>query len=77
MLDLFETNGSSPPPHPDLLVTGGGTLYLLFATSPAGAAWIEAHVSNDAQWFAGGVAVEHRYIRDIVAGAARDGLRVQ
>ena len=62
---------------PDLLVTGGGTLYLLFATSPAGETWIEEHIPDDAQWFAGGVAVEHRYVRDIVAGAVSDGLRVR
>ena len=76
MLDAFQTGGTSPP-RPDLLVSGGGTLFLLFATSPRGDAWIEDHIPDDAQWFSGGVAVEHRYIGDIVAGAISDGLRVR
>lgn len=59
---------------PDLLVTGGGTLYLVFATSPVGEAWVEEHVPADAQRFAGGVAVEHRFIRDLILGARADGL---
>jgi hypothetical protein len=73
-LDAFETNGSSPP---DLIVSGGGTLYLLFATSPVGEAWVEEHIPDDAQRFAGGVAVESRYIGAIVAGAVADGLKVR
>jgi hypothetical protein len=76
MIDAFKTNGKSPPP-PDLLVSGDGRLYLLFATSPAGESWIEEHIPDDAQRFAGGVAVEHRYIADIVSGAVADGLRVR
>lgn len=58
-LDAFTTGGTSPP-RPDLLVSGGGTIYLLFATSPRGETWIDEHIPEDAQWFAGGVAVEHR-----------------
>lgn len=76
MLDAFQTGGTSPP-RPDLLVSGGGSLYLLFATSLRGETFIDEHIPTDAQWFAGGVAVEHRYIGDIVAGAISDGLRVR
>jgi hypothetical protein len=39
--------------------------------------WIEAHISEDATWFGGGVGVEHRYIRDTVVGAVTDELRVR
>lgn len=60
----------------DLLVHGGGTVYLLRPVSPAGAAWVDEHIPGDATWFGGAVAVEHRYIRDIVVGAVSDGLRV-
>lgn len=42
-LDAFATGGTSPP-RPDLLVSGSGTLYLLFATSPRGETWIDEHV---------------------------------
>ena len=75
-LDAFETGGSSPP-RPDLLVCGGGTVYLLFATSSAGESWLDEHIPEDATWFGGGVAVEHRYVGDIVSGAINDGLRVR
>jgi hypothetical protein len=77
MLEAFKSAGSSPPQDTDLLICGGGTVYLVFAVSPAGDSWIENHVPDDAQWFAGGVAVEHRYIGAIVAGAVADGLRVR
>jgi hypothetical protein len=76
MLEAFETAGTSPPQQPDLLISGGGTVYLLFAVSPTGASWIEEHTPDDAQWFAGGVAVEHRYVEAIVVGATADGLPV-
>jgi hypothetical protein len=76
MLNAFETNGSSPPLHPDLLVSGGGTVYLLHPTSRRGRRWIADHIRDDAQCLGSAVAVEHRYIADIVTGAIADGLRV-
>ena len=77
-LDAFRTGGTSPPPpQPDLLVRGEGTVYLLFATSPVGEAWIDEHLPEDALQFVGGIAVEHRFIADIVAGAVHDGLVVR
>ena len=67
-----------PHENADLLVHGGGTVYLLRAVSPRGEAWIAENISADAMRFSGGaVVVEHRYIHDIVAGAIRDGLRVR
>ena len=75
-LDAFETGGSSPP-GPDLIVSGGSSIHLLFATSPMGEARVDDHIPDDALWFAGGIAVEHFYIGDIVARAVADGLRVQ
>jgi len=59
----------------DLLVHGGGSVYLLRPTSPVGVAWVDQHISPDATWFGGAVVVEHRYIRDI--GIIDDGLEVQ
>ena len=79
-LDLFKTNGSSPPPPPpkvDLLVHGGGSVYLLRPVSQVGEAWIEEHLPADATWFGGAVVVEHRYIHNIVIGAVTDGLGVK
>jgi hypothetical protein len=76
----FGAAGNSPPKkkgHPDLLVHGEGTVYLIHAVSPAGHAWIENHIPSDAPRFGDAVAVEHRFIADIVLGAIRDGLEVQ
>jgi hypothetical protein len=61
----------------DLLVQGGGSVYLLRPISPAGGAWVDQHIPSDATWFGGAIAVEHRYIHDIVAGAISDGLEVR
>ena len=75
-LDAFKTNGGSPP-KVDLLVHGGGSVYLLRPASEAGTAWLDQHITPDASRFGGAIVVEHRYIRDIVAGAVSDGLRVR
>ena len=77
----FGTAGSSPPKRrtrrPDLLVYGEGTVYLLHAATPTGHAWIDEHISPDAPRLGAGVAVEHRYLRDIIFGAVADGLVVR
>ena len=69
--------GKPRPSKFDFLVHSEGTVYLLRAASPAGAAWIEAHIPADATWFGGAVVVEHRFIGNIVRGAVADGMRVR
>jgi len=79
-LDAFQTAGSLPPSHEpetDFTVSDRGSIFLLAPLTPAAYAWCDDHIPDDAQWLAGAVAVEHRYIRDIVVGAQRDGLRVR
>ena len=66
-----------PKRKPDLLVYGGGTLYTLHAVSRRGERWITEHIADDAPRLGTAIAVEHRYIRDIVVGAVSDGLRVR
>jgi hypothetical protein len=58
----------------DLLVHGGGSVYLVRTVSPFGAAWVDEHIPADAMWFGGAVVVEHRYVADLLYGAADDGL---
>jgi predicted thioesterase len=60
----------------DVLVSGSGTLYLVRSASKAGAEWMDEHLPEDAQTLGRAVAVEHRYIGDIVAGMQADGLVV-
>jgi hypothetical protein len=61
----------------DLLVHGHGTLYLLRAASERGQKWLDEHVSEDHQEWAGAILVEARFISDIVRGAVADGLQVR
>jgi hypothetical protein len=61
----------------DLLVQGGGSVFLLRPSSRKGCCWLKEYTLADAMWLAGALVVEHRYIRDIVAGALCDGLRVR
>ena len=77
MLDLFKTNGSSPPA--DITVQNEGSIYILRGRTDIGKDWIEEHCQEgDYNPFGEGARlVEHRYIADIVGGAAGDGLRVE
>ena len=86
-LDAFKTNGSSPPkrfhgyfpgqvadnPPSDFLVSNHGTIFLLEPMTDAAVAWVDAYLPADLQLFGASIAVEHRYIRDIVEGAVAAG----
>lgn len=61
----------------DLLVHGEGSIYLLRPTSRRGQRWVDEHISDDRQEWAGAIVVEHRYIGDLVQGAIADGLAVR
>lgn len=61
----------------DLLVYGSGSPYFLHPVSPTAHAWLADHIEPEAQQLGDAIAVEHRYIRDIVLGARADGLEVR
>lgn len=68
------------PISPDFYVEGEGrfcTIYLLRPLTPAAIEWVEEHIPEDAQRLGNAVAVEHRYISDIVESIQNDGLAVQ
>ena len=77
MLDLFETNGSSPPA--DITVQHGGSIVILRGQTDAGKDWIEDHCEEGVfnPFGPGARLVERRYIGPIVDGAISDGLVVQ
>jgi len=60
----------------DLVVTGGGTVYLLDPVSDVGKDWCAEHLPEDATRWGTAYAVEHRYIGPIIEGAQNDGLVV-
>lgn len=67
---------SSGTKQADFLLSGGGSLYVLTPMSEQSTEWIDKHIDPSAQSFGGGIAVEHRYIQDIVEGIKNDGMSV-
>lgn len=62
--------------QPDFVVQNEGTIYILHPHSQAAYEWIFQNLPADAQRWAGGVVIEHRYIGDILFGIENDGLVV-
>ena len=60
----------------DVIVSGGGTVYLVSPATPDGREWMDRNLPEDAQTLGDSVAVEHRYIEAIVEGMKGDGLVV-
>lgn len=58
----------------DFSVENHGSIVLLRPLTPAAEAWIEEHIPDDAQTFGNAIAVEPRYIQDIINGIVADGL---
>lgn len=57
----------------DYEVSGGGSLFILMPLNDRARQNLEAGVSGEAHWFAGGVAVEHRYIVPLVEQLRSEG----
>jgi hypothetical protein len=60
----------------DFRVENHGSIFLLRPLSKEGEDWAKSHLPDDAQTFGNAVAVEPRYINDIVNGICDDGLVV-
>jgi hypothetical protein len=65
------------PNNPDYEVSGGGTVYIVTPLNPAAQQNLESGVGSDAQWWAGGVAVEHRFISDLVDQLREEGWAIR
>jgi len=61
----------------DVCVTGSGSICLLGWITSRGKEWMRENLPSDAQMLGESVAVEHRYIGDIVQGMRADGLVVE
>ncbi len=64
---------------PDFAVgSDGRSIYTFTPLTDAARAWLDANVAADSWQFLGGsLAVDHRYIADLVAGAIADGFTVR
>jgi hypothetical protein len=60
----------------DFTVANHGSIFLLTPRTPAAFAWVEAHIPDDAQTLGLSIAIEHRFIVDLVEGILGDGLVV-
>ena len=60
----------------DFLVRNEGTIFLLEPKNDVAVAWVDEHLPADRQLWGASTVVEHRYIRDIVAGIQSAGLAV-
>jgi hypothetical protein len=59
----------------DARVENHGSLFLVRALTDCALAWLEEH--TDGQWLGNGLAVEHRYVTDLVAGLRDAGFIVE
>lgn len=62
-------------PQADVEVSDHGTIVLFRPLTEACRAWIAENVAEEAMWFGGALAVEHRYARGLVEGMIENGLR--
>ena len=58
----------------DFTVANHGSIFMLYAKSEAAREWVAEHLPSDAQTFGGGIAIEPRYVMDILLGIVNDGL---
>ncbi len=61
----------------DFEVSGGGTLFLVTPLNADAREHLESNVGDEAQWFAGGLACEHRYIMPLVENLRAEGYVVR
>lgn len=58
----------------DIKVENHGSIVLVRPLTEAAETWIEENVSNEAQWFGGGLVVEHRFLENLLGGMVNAGL---
>ncbi|TXH48010.1 MAG: hypothetical protein E6Q97_26075 [Desulfurellales bacterium] len=63
-------------PGPDFVIAGHGSIVLLTPVSREAEEWLAEAVSSDAPRWGRGLAVEPRYVAEIVNGIVSDGLTI-
>ena len=69
----------STKPQADVVVSGGGSLYVFRILSEPARSWVEENVSQEGFQpnFPDTLYVEHRYVRELAAGMQQHGLVVR
>ena len=71
------TSANPKPRVYDFRVTGGGTIYLVHPLNKHAAKHLKENVQEDAQWMGDALAVEHRYIVDLIIALRQHGYEVE
>jgi hypothetical protein len=59
----------------DFLVSDEGTIWLFSPVTPAAFEFLSEHIEEDALYFGTSLAVEHRFVYDLLIGLREHGLR--
>lgn len=62
-----------PPPKWDFVFQQEGNIYIINPTNQEAYDWLRSVISEDSTWIGRALAVEHRYIADIINGIHQDG----
>jgi len=60
----------------DFIVSDHFTIFLLTPLTESATDWVSEHLPPDALRFGDSIAVEHRFIGDIIDGVQQDGLTI-
>ncbi len=61
----------------DIQVQNHGSIFLFHPLSDLGRKWLHETAPEDAQFFGGSLAVEHRFAQDVAHFAQSEGLEVE
>jgi hypothetical protein len=60
----------------DFNLINGGSVFILIPNTEEANAWVADNLPAELLFLGNGIAVEHRYIAEIVAGIQNDGLTI-
>jgi len=61
---------------PDFYVANHGSIFLLTPVTQAAREWVAEHIPEDAPALGNSIAIEHRFVGEVLAGITNDGLKL-
>ena len=61
---------------PDFTVSNQGSIFLVTPLNDTARDWLEENISEDSQYLGRALAVEHRYIENLLQGLQNEGFNV-